>query len=338
MVSLEEVFKTGPSVAVIRDPGDPWQILAVSENGKQVGLHIQSKPLDLTTHIHGEDLDLVTRKLGAGMLQKKPSVIMRYRLICEGSSQWVEDCCTITYDLEGTPTIIGSILWITTLPLEWNLLLHGNEAWNLLNSKLRHDMLNQLTAILGYLELSEDMVTDPMLQDFFGKEQNAADKIREKLIFTREYQKIGLTEAGYTTITDLIAEAMGEAGCTKIAMDIKIPPVQVFADKIFKQALVRIFENIPAHAPDASVIRIRWSREPEGSILSIENDGKGIVANQKSRIFELGFGSGTGFGLFLAQKLLEIFGVSLRETGIPDSSFRIELIIPPEILKYQECS
>ncbi|MFH0968026.1 MAG: hypothetical protein V1862_10125, partial [Methanobacteriota archaeon] len=221
MSSFDIIGKGGPVVAFVRSPLDPWQVLSISENSSQLGINPSSGSFNLTPYIIEEDIDLVSRKLGAGIMQKRSSVIMRYRIQGGSQIQWVEDYCSLTYNLEGTLTGANSLLWITTLSLEWHLLQKGSEVWNTLNSKLRHDMLNQLTAILGYLELSEDMVQDPMLQDFAKKEQNAAEKIREKLIFTREYQKIGLTESDWINFSLLITEASSEAGCRNLAIDLQ---------------------------------------------------------------------------------------------------------------------
>ncbi|WP_409340162.1 hypothetical protein ACKUB1_12330 [Methanospirillum stamsii] len=40
----------------------------------------------------------------------------------------------------------------------------ANKKLNLLSSITRHDILNHLTALLGYLELSQDMTTDPEIR------------------------------------------------------------------------------------------------------------------------------------------------------------------------------
>ncbi|MFH0967277.1 MAG: ATP-binding protein, partial [Methanobacteriota archaeon] len=109
---------------------------------------------------------------------------------------------------------------------------------------------------------------------------------------------------------------------------------RIFADKVFKQALIRIFENTVTHAPDATKIEVRFTQLSSGGILSLEDNGSGIPVEQKTRIFDLGYGTGDGFGLFLAEKLLSIFGITLIETGVPGSGARFELTIPGEILDY----
>jgi signal transduction histidine kinase len=333
MPSFEDLYQCGPIVPMIRNPKEPWQIVSISDNISKFGLVLDSLPFDLSSYISESDLDIITRKLGAAIMQKRDSITLRYRIHGNIQQFWVEDFCSLTYNEDGDVASAGSLLWITNLPLEWHLQNQGMISWNTLNSKLRHDMLNQLTAILGYLELSADMIEDPMLKDFGNKEQNAAEKIREKLIFTRDYQKIGQTECDWVKLSVLLTEVVTEAGCQHLKVNFNLPDVKIFADKVFKQALVRIFENIPEHASDATNIEVRFTKTNQGGTLSIQDNGPGIPEDQKTRIFDLGYGKGAGFGLFLSEKLLSIYDVSLQETGIFGTCAKFELHIPGEIMR-----
>jgi hypothetical protein len=333
MPQLDQIFQAGPIIAMERDPEEPWQILSVSGNTERFGLSFPPGTFDLASFIDESDFEIISRKLGAGIMQRRETILMRYRFLGSGTRFWVEESCSLTYHNSGNLAGANSLFWITTLPLEWHILSKGAEAWNSLNAKLRHDMLNQLTAILGYLELSEDLVADPMLKDFCQKEQQAAEKIREKLILTREYQKIGLTEGSWVTLASLIAELCSEAGCNYLQLVINVPDLKIFADSALKLAIVKIIENVPEHAPEATLLRFGFTSSDTGGILSIEDNGKGIPETQKTRIFDLGFGKNGGNGLFLSEKLLNIYGISLRETGAEGTSARFDLTIPFEILK-----
>lgn len=335
MYTINDLYQNGPVIALLRNPADLWRIISSSENAKRFGISSHDE-FDLIKIIQEEDKDLITRKLGAAVMQKRDEVTMRYRICHPSGVQWVEDQCCLTYNPDGTVESAGSLLWTSTLPLEWRLLGKGANTWNMLSSKIRHDMLNQLTAILGYLELSQDLIKDPMLEDFFGKEQNAAERIREKLIFTREYQKIGQLEFEWTKLAALFNEAIGEAGCSRLPVQNTIPQnLKIFIDKTFKQAVIKILENIPTHATSATELQISFIKTETGGTIIIEDDGPGIPAEQKKRIFELGFGSGDGFGLFLADQELAVFGIKISETGTPGKCTRFELSLPAELLKYQ---
>ena len=53
--------------------------------------------------------------------------------------------------------------------------------------------------------------------------------------------------------------------------------------------------------------------------LIYEDDGVGISAENKLKLFSEGFSTGgsTGFGLFLIKKMIEIYGWTIQETGEP---------------------
>lgn len=333
MSDFDQIYRNGPVVALVRNPSDPWQILSASDNWSRLGFNAFSGTFDLTSRIPEGDFDLVSRKLGAAIMQKRSTIQMRYRIMAESPATWVEDFCTLSYDSQGVLISATSLLWITSLPLEWHLLISGSEVWNALTSKLRHDMLNQLTAILGYLELSSDMIEDPMLQDFASKEQNAAEKIREKLIFSREYQKIGQTGFEWIALSPLLEEVAGETGCTRHGFTQNIPEIRIFADKMLKQAFSCVLENIPEHASSATSIVVSLEKTPAGPVLIIEDNGPGIAEEHKTRIFDISFGKGQGHGLFLAEKLFQIYGISISENGKQGLSTRFELRIPEEIVR-----
>ncbi|MEI7856998.1 MAG: PAS domain S-box protein [Methanomicrobiales archaeon] len=56
----------------------------------------------------------------------------------------------------------------------------ANRKLNLLNNITRHDILNQLTGLIGYLELSRGDIKDPILLAYVTKEEQAANAIRNR--------------------------------------------------------------------------------------------------------------------------------------------------------------
>src|SRR5512138_2680950 len=62
----------------------------------------------------------------------------------------------------------------------------------IVGSDTRHDVLNQLTAIVGYNELLGMMVEDEKLKGFLEKEKSALAKIRRQFQFAKDYQNIAV--------------------------------------------------------------------------------------------------------------------------------------------------
>jgi signal transduction histidine kinase len=61
----------------------------------------------------------------------------------------------------------------------------------------------------------------------------------------------------------------------------------------------------------------------------VENNGAGIPAAEKEKIFERGYDKGTGWGLFLAREILGVTGMTIAETGLPGKGVRFVITLPP---------
>ena len=64
--------------------------------------------------------------------------------------------------------------------------------------------------------------------------------------------------------------------------------------------------------------------------LIYEDDGVGISAENKSRLFNEGFSTGgsTGFGLFLTDKMMDVYGWQIKENGEPGKGAKFTIPIP----------
>jgi signal transduction histidine kinase len=59
-----------------------------------------------------------------------------------------------------------------------------------------------------------------------------------------------------------------------------------------------------------------------------EDDGQGIAAKDKGRLFERGFGKNTGYGLFFAREILEMTGIGISEVGEEGKGARFIITVP----------
>jgi heavy metal sensor kinase len=112
--------------------------------------------------------------------------------------------------------------------------------------------------------------------------------------------------------------------------------VRVSADRlVFRDAVTNLVDNAIKYSPSGSTIRIQVDGGPERATLSVADEGTGIAAEHRDRIFdrfyridegrsrELG---GTGLGLAIAKWAVEANGGRLvLETAATGSIFRISL-------------
>ena len=63
-------------------------------------------------------------------------------------------------------------------------------------------------------------------------------------------------------------------------------------------------------------------------VLMYRDDGTGVTATDKDRIFEKGFGKNTGLGLFLTREILSITGLSIQECGVFGDGVLFMILVP----------
>ncbi|MDP3564033.1 MAG: HAMP domain-containing sensor histidine kinase [Methanoregula sp.] len=205
----------------------------------------------------------------------------------------------------------------------------------IVGSVTRHDVLNQLTAVVGYNELLGMMVEDPKQRLFIEKEKQAIDKIRRQFKFAKDYQNIGVEPPRWQLLKNLVHGAMEEVDLKAIRVTDLTGSSTIFADPLFDKVFANLFENTLRHSGAATVIRISVSPKEAEVVLVVEDDGAGIPLDDKTRIFERGYGKGTGWGLFLVMEILSFTGMTIQETGEPGKGTRFEIHIPEDHFRFQ---
>jgi len=198
----------------------------------------------------------------------------------------------------------------------------------LVGSVTRHDVLNQLTAIVGYNELLSMTIEDEKVKVFLDREKQAADKIRRLFQFAKDYQNLATEPPRWQNLTNATNRA--REACSGTSLRIAEPAGQmiILADPHFDRALQYIFENTRLHAGKPSEMRITATIVGPHAEVIIEDEGVGIPAKDKERIFERGFGKGVGWGLFLAREILGITGLTIIENGEPEKGARFVITLP----------
>lgn len=199
---------------------------------------------------------------------------------------------------------------------------------NLLSSITRHDILNKITVLSGYLFLAREFMREPDGLGFLSDAKNTTDIIQRQIEFTREYQELGIKEPVWQKISEVAISAFQEIDSVSVALEIASTSVEIYADPLLKKVFHNLFENAKRHGERVSVIRIYEKVSDSGLIITVSDDGTGISYDEKELIFERGFGKNTGWGLFLSSEILAITGITIREVGIPGKGAVFELLVP----------
>jgi len=200
---------------------------------------------------------------------------------------------------------------------------------NRFNSITRHDLMNQLTILLGYLELSHDMVMDDTLKEFIAREEGAAETIRRQVAFTKDYQDVGVNLPAWIDLPVVIRETASIIDHPGMKVEVGINPgLKVYADPLIRKIISNFIENTVLHGKTANAITITSHEQPEGLVLAFIDNGAGVPSEDKERIFTRGFGSNRGYGLFLAREILALTGMTIAETGEAGKGARFEIRVP----------
>ncbi|MCX6689132.1 MAG: HAMP domain-containing sensor histidine kinase, partial [Methanoregula sp.] len=200
---------------------------------------------------------------------------------------------------------------------------------NLLSSITRHDINNQLTVQMGYLELLEDTQLDPSHNEYFQKVSTAAKRIAAMIQFTKEYEEIGVHAPTWQDCRTLVDTAAKQAPLRKVEVKNDLPAgAEVFADPLVVKVCYNLMDNAVRYGGKITTIRFSVLESGDDYLIVCEDDGDGVVAAEKEKIFERGFGKNTGLGLALSREILLITGIKITETGEPGKGARFEMTVP----------
>jgi signal transduction histidine kinase len=205
----------------------------------------------------------------------------------------------------------------------------ANKKLNLLSSLTRHDINNQLNVQMGFLEILEDMPPGPDRDEFFQKVSIAAKRISAMIQFTKEYEEIGVHAPTWQDTHTLVDAAAKDAhfGDVKVKNDIT-DGTEVFADPLVVKVFYNLMDNAVRYGGKITTIRFFDLESGDEHLIVCEDDGNGVVAAEKEKIFERGFGKNTGLGLALSRVILSITGITIIENGGPGKGARFEITVP----------
>jgi signal transduction histidine kinase len=135
-------------------------------------------------------------------------------------------------------------------------------------------------------------------------------------------------------VVDLLRESAAEKGVTlRTELDGKVGRESLDRTTIYRAILNLVTNAIDActESETGNVVVVRTRHEPDSTVLAVEDNGIGMTAEVRSRLFTRFFstkpGTGTGLGLPVVKKIVEEHGGTVEVDSEPGSgsSFRIRL-------------
>jgi len=203
-----------------------------------------------------------------------------------------------------------------------------NRKLNLMNEITRHDILNQLTVLNSYLSLAEEQSENASVKKYLLRSEHVSDTIYSQILFTRDYQNIGVSSPQWQNLCATIQRARHPLKIPSVAFEGAFSSMEILADPLLEKVFFNLMDNSLRYAGPHAVIRFTCIEEERVLRIICEDNGPGIPADQKEKIFTRGFGRNTGLGLFLIREILAITCITMYETGEPGSGSRFEMIVP----------
>ena len=200
---------------------------------------------------------------------------------------------------------------------------------HIIGNVTRHDVLNQLTVVFMYNELLGMMTEDPKFKSFLEKEKSALNKIRHQFQFAKDYQNIAVHPPRWQNIRNLVHRVSEEFDFKQVRITVDTGGASVLADPLFDRVFHHLFDTTLLHGESVTEMKISIRQTGRSTLLLVENNGACIPATDKEKIFERGYGKGSGWGLFLAREILAATGMTISETGDQEKGVRFEITLPP---------
>jgi CheY-like chemotaxis protein len=211
-----------------------------------------------------------------------------------------------------------------------NAIVVARKNLTMFSGLTRHDILNQLMIISGSLELAADDVNEPGLLQNLKRAQTAAATIQRQIVFSREYEKLGAGAPRWQPLHKVIRQAFLDLQSETLALDLQKDDIDIFADPIFDKVFFHLFTYANNYSTGATRVTVSYGKTVDRLIIFISDNGAGISPADKKLLFEKKPGGEKIPGPYLSERILEVTGMAIHETGGEKGGLRFEIIIPPE--------
>jgi PAS domain S-box-containing protein len=277
--------------------------------------------------------------------EARDSVVQDFRNVDEGIDRYPVQYPAVTTTgkriwIEGigrkilyrtVPAVLVSIRDITARKQMEETLLRTNKQLSLLSGITRHDVLNKIAIIQGHLALAQRQGAAVDYPALIEKIAPIITVIRQQVEFTRVYQNLGTKEPEWQSADKFLSSASVPKS---VQLKSELKDLEIYSDLMLEKVFHNLVDNSLRHGERVTEIRLAAFPDDSGLTITYEDNGIGIPAAEKEKIFERGYGKNTGLGLFLAREILAITGMTIRETGVEGKGARFEIRVPENAYRH----
>ena len=207
-----------------------------------------------------------------------------------------------------------------------------NEKLRVVGGLTRHDVRNKLSAIVGNTYLARrapDRKNETL--EYLQEIDQEVEEIVRILDFAKAYEMLGSKRLTFINLEKAFNEAVSSfPGLEAVKVTNDCHGLSVRADSLLVQLFYNLIDNSLKHGEKLTKIKVHCADYGEQLNLIYEDDGVGIPRETKLRLFSEGFttGKGSGYGLYLIRRMMEIYGWAIQETGESGKGARFVITIP----------
>ncbi len=274
--------------------------------------------------IHPEDRDLVYRRYVEREKGIRDTIeTYSWRIITkDGKVRWVTARPgRVTY--RGRPAVAATVVDTTDIhKLNLELRRRG-EYLSFVNKIMRHDIANAITAIRGVLEVIRESPEEA--ERLIPLAISKSDYVFNLINDVKELER-ALEELKPINVVEIVKDVAEQF--KNVEVDIGAERVFVMGNEGLRTVLYNILQNAMVYGGGRAKVEV--SANESSGIIRVIDYGKGIPDEIKEKIFEEGFteGKGTGMGLYIAKRIVEIFDGEIEVKDNKPSGAIFEIRIP----------
>ncbi len=324
-----------------------WKALLGYDENELIPISVEA----FISFIHPQDAQRINRSIQRVLVSHQPYQNELRLLTKSGTYKWFLDSGITKTDTEGNnKLVIGSLIDIDDrknaeeeIILKNNQLAKTNEELDRFVYSASHDMRAPLSSLLGLIHLSEktDKIEDLRMYNAMMK-----DRIRVMEGFIAEVTdysrnaRLDLVPSKFSLFS-LVNEVVNNLAYSHVNKKMKIevaiaPEFFIVTDpgrvKVVLNNLITNANKYQREDIETPFIRITAHRAPHQTLVSVEDNGRGIDKAHHLRIFDMFYrasenSEGSGLGLYIVKETLQKLGgeISVQsEVGV-GSTFTFSL-------------
>lgn len=208
-------------------------------------------------------------------------------------------------------------------------LARANRTLQLFGRLLQDEIKNSLFALRGHLTLVTPAASDSTAQTSLENSKRIAASIEELVDSVRYLRDTGTKIQEWVDISQAFLYARSHHRVTGISFETDIRGIEIFAEPVFESLLSILISDSLNFGITVDHITLSCRKEGDSVVLIYCDNGTGIQASEKKRIFLRPEDGGTGHRLAVVQEILLMLDMQIAETGEPGHGVRFEITVPP---------